>query len=169
MPELAELARLIKAQLIGDPSAEVTRARPFDLAGEGDVTLASDARYVSRIPESRATAIIVSEPLVEANRNLLVASNPKLAFALAIHALHSRDYQPTGVSGDLIVGEGTRLGRELCIHSRVVVGRDAVIGDRVTLHPGAVIGDRCIVGDETVVHDFLKPGERHRHGRLDDR
>lgn len=152
MPKLAELARLIKADLVGEPDADVTRARPFELASEGDVTLALEAAYVARVDESRATAVIVSAPITASSRNFLVAGNPKLAFARAIEALHKTAYQPIGVSDDLISGEGTVLRSDLSIHPRVTIGRDAVIGDRVTLHPGVVIGDRCSVGDDTVVH-----------------
>jgi UDP-3-O-[3-hydroxymyristoyl] glucosamine N-acyltransferase len=152
MPTLAELAEAIKADLIGEPDAPITRARPFDLACEGDVTLAATARYAARLNESHATAVIVSEPIQGSSRNLLIARNPKLAFARAIEALHKTEYISTGVSDDLIVGQGTVIGEELSIHPRVTIGRDAVIGDRVILHSGVVIGDRCRIGDDTVIH-----------------
>ena len=152
MPKLAELARLIDAELIGDNDAVVIRARPFEFASEGDVTLALDSVYVSRVGESRATAVIVSGPISGSSRNLLVAHNPKLAFARAIEALHRVGYEAIGVSEDLIVGSGTKLGGDLSIHPRVTIGRDSSIGDRVTLHPGVVIGDRCSVGEDAIVH-----------------
>jgi UDP-3-O-[3-hydroxymyristoyl] glucosamine N-acyltransferase len=152
MTKLAELARLIKADLMGEPDAEVTRARPFELASEGDVTLALDTAYAARVNESRATAVIVSAPITASSGNLLVARDPKLAFARAIEALHKTEYEPIGVSGDLIAGRGTVFGEDLSIHPRVTIGRDAVIGNRVTLNPGVVIGDRCSIGDDTVVH-----------------
>jgi UDP-3-O-[3-hydroxymyristoyl] glucosamine N-acyltransferase len=152
MLKLGELAHIIDAELIGDSSLEVRRAQPFDLASEGDVTLALEKRYVSRINESQATAIIVGAPISGGTKNQLVACHPKLAFARAIEALHKIEYRPTGISNDLIAGEGTVLGTELSIHPRVTIGRDAVIGDRVTLHPGAVIGDGCRIGDDTVIH-----------------
>ncbi len=152
MPKLAELAELIRADLIGEPDAEIARARPFESASEGDVTLAADAACLARINESRATAVIVSSPIEESSRNLLVVRNPKLAFARAIQALHARERESTGVSADLIVGEGTALGKDLSIHSRVTIGRDATIGDRVTLYPGIVIGDGCKIGPDTVIH-----------------
>lgn len=152
MPKLAELAELIKADFIGEPDAEISRARPFESASEGDVTLAADASYLARINESRAAAVIVSSPIEESSRNLLIVRNPKLAFARAIQALHARDYTPIGVSGDLVVGEGTALGKDLSIHPRVTIGRNVTIGDRTTLHPGVVIGDECRIGQETVIH-----------------
>src|SRR6266851_1656924 len=152
MPKLAELAELIKADLIGDPEARINRARPFDLAGPGDVTLAASARYAALLNESHATAVIVSEPIPGSSRNLLIARNPKLAFARAIEALHKREYKSTGKSGDVSVGQGTVLGEELSIHPRVTIGEDSVIGDRVTLYSGVVIGDRCSIGADTVIH-----------------
>ena len=152
MAKLAELAQLIKADLIGEPNADVTRARPFEFASEGDVTLALDSAYVARVDESRATAVIVSKPLAGSSHNLLVARDPKLAFARAIEALHKVEYEPIGLSGDLIAGPGTVLGKDLSIYPRVTIGRDSLIGDRVTLHPGVVIGDRCTIGDDTVAH-----------------
>lgn len=152
MAKLAELARLIKADLRGEPDADVTRARPFDLASKGDVTLALDAAYVARLDESRATAVIVSATITGSSHNLLISGDPKLAFARAIEALHRVEDEPIGVSSDLIAGRGTVLGKDLSIHPRVTIGRDAVIGDRVTLHPGVVIGDRCRLGDDTVIH-----------------
>jgi UDP-3-O-[3-hydroxymyristoyl] glucosamine N-acyltransferase len=152
MPKLAELAELIKADLVGEPDAEVARARPFESASDGDVTLAGDAAYIARISDCRATAVIVALPIEGSSRNLLVAHNPKLAFARAIQALHAREHELTCVSGDLIAGEGTTFGRGLCIHPRVTIGRDVTIGDRVTLHPGVVIGDGCKIGLDTVIH-----------------
>jgi UDP-3-O-[3-hydroxymyristoyl] glucosamine N-acyltransferase len=149
---LAELARLIKADLIGHPDAQVKRARPFDMAEQGDVTLALDPIYLARIRGSKATAIIVSASVTEYSGNLLVARDAKLAFARAIAALHQSDRKAIGVSSDLIVGEGTVLGEDLSIYPRVTIGRDIVIGNRVTLHPGVVIGDRCQIGDDSTIH-----------------
>jgi UDP-3-O-[3-hydroxymyristoyl] glucosamine N-acyltransferase len=152
MPKLVELAQLIRAELIGEPGADIKRARPFDLAREGDVTLAVSPAYVARVTESAASAVIVSAPIAGSRCNLLVASNPKLAFARAIEVLHKQQYKAIGVSGDLVAGEGSALGENLSIYPRVTIGQDAIIGDRVTLHAGVVVGDRCAVGDDTVIH-----------------
>lgn len=152
MKTLAELAQIIKAGLVGDPESVVHRARPFKLAGEGDVTFAADAGYRARINESRATAVIVGEALDGAKCNLLVAAKPKLAFARAIQALHSIEYLATGVSDDLVLGQGSSLGKDLSIHPRVTIGTGSVVGDRVTLYSGVVIGNDCRVGDDAVIH-----------------
>lgn len=175
MYRLAQLAELIGAQLIGDAEAIVRRAQAFEAAGVGDITFAASAAYRQRLHTSAATAVIVSPPAddlqegeaSEANQanqanqtnqanqagrpNLLLARDPKLAFARAVAALHAEAYTPTGVSADLVKGEGCQLGEDLSIHARVTLGRDCVIGDRVTLYPGVVLGDRCRIGDDTVI------------------
>lgn len=154
MKTLGELAQIIKAELVGDPNSVVQRVRPFKLAGDGDLTLAADAAYRARINESRATAVIVGAgaAIEGAKCNLLIAANPKLAFARAIQALHSVEPIATGVSDDLVLGEGSTLGIDLSIHPRVTIGRGSIVGDRVTLHPGVVIGNDCRVGDDAVIH-----------------
>ncbi|HSB12086.1 MAG TPA: UDP-3-O-(3-hydroxymyristoyl)glucosamine N-acyltransferase [Blastocatellia bacterium] len=151
MPRLSELAKLIDAELIGQADAEINRARPFDQAAEGDVTLALDAAYVARVDQSHATAVIVSAPIAGSARNQLVARNPKLAFARAIQVLHAIEHKDIGVSRDLLKGEGTILGNNLSVYPRVTIGRNTTIGDRVSLHSGVVIGDRCSIGHDTVI------------------
>ncbi|HWP42457.1 MAG TPA: UDP-3-O-(3-hydroxymyristoyl)glucosamine N-acyltransferase [Blastocatellia bacterium] len=164
MQTLAHLAEITDSELIGDPAAVVRRARPFELAREGDITFASSAAYRARIGDSQATAFIVPSRMELPGKNLLVASNPKLAFARALQALHAEAYEPLGVSADLVLGQGSVLGRDLSIHPRVTIGRDTIIGDRVTLHPGVVIGDRCHIGDDTVIYANVSIYDESRIG-----
>ncbi len=152
---LSELAQRIKAELRGDGELEISGVNTPDRARAGEVTYVADAARSERAIESRASAFIVPAKLAGdsslSERPLLVAKDPKLAFARAINAFHAVAYQSRGVSADLMLGEGSRIGDECSIHPRVVIGRHSIIGDRVTLHPGVVVGDNCRVGDETVI------------------
>jgi UDP-3-O-[3-hydroxymyristoyl] glucosamine N-acyltransferase len=152
---LSELARLIGAQARGDGEIELTGVGPLDNAGPGEVTYVADAGRLDQASASEAAALIIPLKLAEnaalAGRSLLVAKDPKLAFARTIAAFHSKPYKARGVSADLILGENSRIGEACSIHPRVTIGRDSIIGDRVTLHPGVVIGDNCRVGDGTVI------------------
>lgn len=153
MYTLAELAEKLGAEFTGDGQAVIGRAQAFETAQQGDITFAADTAYRARLADCRASAIIIAPPAVEnAGASLLIAKNPKLAFARAIQALHGRPHTPAGVSADFIKGEGCVLGERLSIHSRVTLGKEVSIGDEVTLHPGVVIGDRCRIGDQTTLH-----------------
>jgi UDP-3-O-[3-hydroxymyristoyl] glucosamine N-acyltransferase len=152
MYTLAELAQAIGAEVAGDHQAIVKRAQAFDHAGPGDITFAADPALLNRVAASGATAIIVSTAVGGAKCSLLLASNPKLAFARAVRLLHHPEYRSAGISADLLTGEGTALGNQLSIHPRVTIGKNCRIGDRVTLHPGVVVGDSCTIGEDSVIH-----------------
>jgi len=152
---LAELAGLIGAQWRGDGAIEVTGVAPFSEARAGEITFLADAARLNQVTACPAAALIVPQSLVEEAalnaRSLLIASNPKLAFARAVRLFYERPYRPRGISPDLAIGEGSRTGRDCSIHPRVTIGRDSAIGDRVTLHPGVVIGDHVTIGADTVI------------------
>jgi UDP-3-O-[3-hydroxymyristoyl] glucosamine N-acyltransferase len=153
--KLSELAAAIKAELRGDGEIEVTGVNSLDDAQAGEVTYVSDAARLDKAIPSRAAAFIVPAKLASDERlsaqALLLAKDPKLAFARAISVFHAVAFQSCGVSPDLILGEGSRVGAGCSIHPRVTVGRNSIIGDRVTLHPGVVVGDDCRIGDDTVI------------------
>lgn len=153
--KLAELAKQIAAECRGDGAAEVTAVAPLNDAQPGTVTFVAEAPRLAQAATSAATALIVPRKLADhaalANRNLLIAANPKLAFARAIQLFYGEPYVPRGVSADLVMGEGSTVGADCSIHPRVTLGRNTHIGARVTLHPGVVLGDNCIVGDDSVL------------------
>ncbi len=152
---LAELAQYINAELRGDGDREIAGVNSLDEAGEGEVSYVADAVRLQRAGGIRAAALIVPAKLAGderlAGRALLVARDAKLAFARAIAAFHARGYEARGVSPDLSIGAGSRIGADGSIHPRVTIGRNSTIGDRVTLHPGVVVGDDCRIGDDTVI------------------
>jgi len=152
MYKLGQLSEAIAARLIGDPDAEVDRAKPFDAAGDRDITFAATPAYVEQLGRSGATAVILGQAPQNPATNVLISANPKLAFARALLLLHGKDRPVTGVSSDLSIGEGCTLGKGLSVHPRVTIGRDSTIGDRVTLYPGVAIGDRCRIGDDTTLY-----------------
>ncbi len=169
---LAELAKLIRAESRGAGDVQVTGVNSLDAAQPGDITLIADAARLSQAQTSSAAAFIVPSKLADsdklASRNLLIAKDAKLAFALAIQALYSKPYEARGVSNELAIGDGSTFGADCSIHPRVTIGRNSVIGDRVTLHPGVAIGDGCRIGDDTVlfanvaIYDKTEIGARCR-------
>lgn len=170
--QLKELADRISAQVSGSELIEISGVASLDDAQAGDVSFVVDAQRLAVAAGSQASALIVPPKLAGdsrlADRPLLVTSNPKLAFARTISVFHARSYEPRGVSQDLVIGDGSRVGDDCSIHARVVIGRNSAIGDRVTLHPGVVLGDNVEVGDDSIlfpnvsVYDHTSIGARCR-------
>src|SRR5262249_21598677 len=113
---LDELARIIGAEARGDGEIELTGVGPLAGARASEVTYVADVARLEQAGESEAAVLILPMKLAEqaalAGRGLLVAKDPKLAFARAIAAFHSKPYKARGVSPDLILGENSRVGAD---------------------------------------------------------
>ena len=157
--KLEELAAQIGAEIIGNPSREVAGVASLEAAGENQVTLVADAprlNYLAEhLEEFSGAALVVPAKLatneVLAGMDLLVAADPKLAFARIITIFHGKPPEILGVSEDLVIGEGGVIGDGCSIHPRVTIGSHCRIGNGVTLHPGVVLGNRVTVGDGTTI------------------
>src|ERR1700755_262670 len=115
---LIEVANYVQARLTGDDQVMISRVQPFDIAGPGDVALASDIGYLTRLNESRASAFIIPERLPQGAElvdglNYIVSNRPKLAFARAIELLHGQSRIASGVDASARIGSDTTLGKEV--------------------------------------------------------
>lgn len=153
---LSELAAAVGVELRGDGLLEVTGVSSLDDICAGEVGYVAAAPKIGVAVASPAAALIVSRKMADhpelTGKPLLVATDPKLAFARAIAFFHEPPYLPRGVSADLVAGDNTVIGQDCSIHPRVTIGAAVRIGDRVTLHPGVVLGDHVEVGDETILY-----------------
>ncbi len=159
---LAELARLVGGEIDGDPQLTISGAGPFEAADSHEITLAADRRYLNRLAETRAGAVIVPVEARAAGKTLLRTPQPKVAFARILQHFHSHPFIATGVSPLASVGEGCRIPELVSIHPFVVLGRGVELGERVTLWPGVFVGDGCRIGSDSTLHPnvTLYPGVR---------
>lgn len=159
---LAQLADLVGGVIAGDPNLQIVGAAPFESAGEGEITLALDRHYISRLDQTRAAAVIVPLDAAREGKDLLKCSRPKVAFAKILDHFTRQPFQATGISKQAFVGERCRISPEVSIHPFVHVGSDVGIESGVTLYPGVVIGNGCHIGRDSVLRPnvTLYPGVR---------
>jgi len=96
---LADLAARLGCRLDGDGSIEVTRVAGIDDAGPGDVTFVANSKYVSRLPLTRASAVILEDSVAGAPCATLRTRQPYLAMAEAVAILTPPDRPSPGISG----------------------------------------------------------------------
>ena len=63
---LDELARRLECRLEGDGGIQVTRVASLDDAGPGDLTFLANAKYASRLPATRASAVLTDDTVTSA-------------------------------------------------------------------------------------------------------
>src|SRR5688572_16704176 len=129
---IAEIAKEIDARLVGDGAVEVGAIASPHSATEQDLVFAEDAKILAAALHSKAAAIITGEFAQSSNgkKPLLIAKQPRIAFARAARIISPPRRQGAGVHSTAIVHHSAKLGQHVSIGPLVVVGEDTVIGER---------------------------------------
>lgn len=151
---LKEVAQALGEKFLGQENQEIEGVASFDRAGPGDLTFLADERLIPQLKDCPAGAIIVPAPLEKMGegKNLLLSSNPALAFIKAIEfILKPYDRPVMGVSEKALVEDSAQIGENVSLYPGCYIGRGVKIGNRVRVYPGAYIGDESVVGDDSVI------------------
>ena len=147
---LKDLAQAAGAKLIGDPKVELTGIASLESAKAGDLIFVSEQNKLETALRSKAGAIVTGEfaESVKADKPLLVARQPKLAFARAAALIHPARRREPGVASTAVVHDSAKLGKLVSIESGCHIGDGVVIGDRTRIGAGVFIGPRVTLGKE---------------------
>lgn len=149
---LEELARLVGGTVVGDPSLVIHRLMPMEVAGEGDIVFIAQQKYVAKLKDCRASAVIVPPGGEISGFSLIVCRNPYLAFAQVLNHLQVERPAPQGVMAGAVVAPSAEIGEGVTIHPGCVVGERAVVGGGSILYPNVVLYDDVAVGRDCLLH-----------------
>jgi len=150
--KLSELAEFVGGALIGDGEIEISGVASIDEARAGEITFIANPKYLRKLGETEASAVIVSEEVRISDKPLICAANPHLAFIKILTLFFSRPYKPSGIDPEARVSPSARLGKDLSIYPHVFIGDRCRIEDRVTLYPGVFVGEDSVIGEDSVLH-----------------
>jgi len=172
---VAELARLLGGELVGDGERPVHRIAPLDTAPADAIAFLAHPRYRAQLDASAAGCVIVAPSLrdaVLARPSAIVCADPYLAFARLTQwwAAQVRPVPAAGVHASAVVEPGARIeagasigplayvgpgaviGPGAVLAAQAHVGRDAHVGTGTRIGPKAVLGDGCRIGARGIVH-----------------
>jgi len=160
--KLSELAARLGCRLEGDGSVEIVRVAGIQRAERGDLTFLANARYLSDLATTRASAVIVGSaaPVRSATAALLRSDDPYSAFARAVGLFAHAVAPPKGVDRASVVAADATIGADVSIGPFVTVGAGASIGARTVMYPNVVVGPGARVGDDCVLHAHVTVRER---------
>jgi UDP-3-O-[3-hydroxymyristoyl] glucosamine N-acyltransferase len=158
---LQEIAVVLEGRLIGDGTLRVVRlAHPADITGAGDLALATDAKLLPLLKNSKASAAVVSGDEKDSDfiANRIVVSRPRVAMAKLTALFMEPVTVNLGVHPTAEIEEGARIGANPAIGAFVYIGKNAEIGDNVVLHPQSYVGAGAAIGDDACIHAGVKIG-----------
>lgn len=171
---LIQLSELLDVEVRGGaPDLEVSGVSSIGGAGSGDLVFAESAPILREALASAAGAVVVSATVNAAagdsHKAILIAANPKLAFARAARLLSGDAMEggihptaliaPDAVRGRKIsvgayavIESGVRIGDETVIGAGAAIGRNVTLGRGCRIYPRVVIYANTELGDRVVVH-----------------
>jgi UDP-3-O-[3-hydroxymyristoyl] glucosamine N-acyltransferase len=153
-----EIAEILDAELIGDPTPSIDDVEVVERATSSQLSFVGDAKNLPRLKASQsrvvvAPATIRNEVGLYPDRTFLLVPEAETAFLSIAGLLRPpRARARIGISPHAVVDPTAQIGANTNIHPLAVVGRDVVIGHSCEIHSGVVIGDGCQLGDNVVIH-----------------
>jgi UDP-3-O-[3-hydroxymyristoyl] glucosamine N-acyltransferase len=163
--ESAELARLLDAELRGNPGLEIRGVAGIEEAGPDQVTFVANPKYAAQARITRAGAILVTPDFPDVPATTLRLKNPYLAFARAVGIFYRPPVWAPGIHPTAAihpsakVGANAHIGAYAVIGENVTIGNDAVILPHVVIYPGVRIGDRFFAHAHAVVRENCRLGD----------
>ena len=162
--KLEEIAERLNCRLEGPPQLEILGVAGIEEATERELTFVSNPKYVSKIADSQAGAILVSPDVQAPGKALLICDNPYLAFARAIELFYQPPRLEPGIHPLADVDESAVIGEECSIGPFAVVSQGVCLGRRCKIYPHAVIYPHAAIGHDFVAHSHAVVREHVRIG-----
>jgi UDP-3-O-[3-hydroxymyristoyl] glucosamine N-acyltransferase len=164
--KLGELAARLGCRLKGDPEIEISGVAGLEQAAPGQLTFLANMKYAPKVKNTRASAILVQQPVADAPLASLVSENPYLDFARALGFFYQPPRPVPGIHPSAVIastatiGEGASIGPYVAIGERVSIGRNATLHPHAVIYEGAQIGDDFTAHSHAVVREFCRIGHR---------
>ncbi|MGZ3589531.1 MAG: UDP-3-O-(3-hydroxymyristoyl)glucosamine N-acyltransferase [Thermodesulfobacteriota bacterium] len=149
---LKELAGWVEGIVVGDGEVEISGVSSIEEARAGEITFIANPKYLPKLGETRASAVIVPKEVTQADKPLLCVTHPYLAFAKILLLFSHKPYQSKGIDSNAWVSPTATLGKDLSLSPFVYVGDRCSIGDRVTLYPGVYVGEDSTIGEDSILY-----------------
>ncbi|HTY87021.1 MAG TPA: UDP-3-O-(3-hydroxymyristoyl)glucosamine N-acyltransferase [Candidatus Acidoferrum sp.] len=146
--KVAEIAKHLQGEVIGDGQAVLKGFAPAAQAQAGDLTFAENEEFLARAEQTAATAIITDQKPASARKILIRVPNARIAFAKALALFFPERAYAAGVHPTAVVAASAQVDPTAHIGPHCVVGERVKIGARSVLEAGNFVGDDSKLADE---------------------
>ncbi|MET1254721.1 UDP-3-O-(3-hydroxymyristoyl)glucosamine N-acyltransferase [Aliikangiella maris] len=173
---VAQIARLLDADFVGDGDYQIITLAPLDEAGEHDISFLSNPKLKEQLNTTQAGCVLLSHDVREHTlKNAIYVKDPYLGFAKVAQELDTTPKPLPGIAESAIINknvtieagvsigagvvieEGVFIGADSIIEANCVIGRQAKVGQKcrlyanVTVYHQVEIGDGCILQSGAII------------------
>jgi UDP-3-O-[3-hydroxymyristoyl] glucosamine N-acyltransferase len=164
--KLKDVATALGCAFEGDGDIEIAGIAGMEHAGPDQLTFLANPKYAHKVKNTRAAAIVVSQPISGVPIASVISQNPYLDFARALALFYQPPRPAPGihhlafVDESATIGENASIGPFVYVGPQVEIGRNAVLHSQVVIYQGARIGDDFLAHSHAVVREHCRVGDR---------
>lgn len=144
MHTLEQLAKLSNSSFSGDKSIKIHSVAGLDQAKQGQISFVSNPKYISKLKNSSASAVILNSSLAKIyDGNALINDDPYLTFARVLEILYAQSNANKTVHKTAIIADNVVLP------NTVNIGPNVIIEAGVTIQKGVNIDAGCFIGEKS--------------------
>ena len=156
---LGQIIAALGGELSGPPDTTIDRLAPLDTATPHSLSFVSQARYVSGVDTTQASAVIVRPEwqfrAESAGLACIITPDPYLYFARLTQwwrAQHQPQTRAPSILPSAVVDPSARIHPSARIGPLCVVEAGATVGAHSWLKSRVTLGEHCHVGERCIVH-----------------
>lgn len=149
-----QIAGILEGEVVGNPSAEVSRLSKIEEGTEGSLTFLANPKYINFIYDTKATITIVNNTFVPENEittTLIKVEDAYKSFSKLLEFYNQIKLNKTGIEVPCVLSETAKHGENFYLGSFAYVGENVIIGNNVKIYPNSFIGDNVKIGDNTII------------------
>ena len=165
--KLEDIATLIDAKVVGDPSFPVAGINEIHKVENGDITFVDIEKYYNKALKSQASVIIIDkETDCPKGKHLLIVDNPFQAYNSLTSYFRPPYFNQNGQSANSSIHPSVIIENGAIISDHVEIGEGTVIKANTVIAPFVKIGKRVIIEQGTVIGSdafyFKKENGKHK-------
>ena len=153
--KVSEIAKLLRANPVGDAEREIVGVAALDAAGPAELAYVESTRSLDQAAASSAGCLLVPEGASVPGHTAIAVPHPKLALIRAAAALHPAPTYPLGIHPTAVVDPGAKLAVDCSVGANVVIESGVTVGAGTRLCPGVFLGVGVRVGEKCVLHPHV--------------
>ena len=151
---------LLGGKITGDANRQVWDVGSIETAQEGQLTFLCDAKYLSHLPNTNASVVLMTESIAfdgDTRATLIRVENARAAMGQLL-ALVAKAMNPAkqGIEQPSFVSEGVTIPEDAYVGAFAYIGKNVQLGKGVQIYPHTYIGDNVKIGDHTILYSGVK-------------
>ena len=150
---IKQISKIIDGKILGNDDLRITGVSSIENAEEGDISFIKNERFVSKVLQTKASAVVSHRPIEETKKTLIIADNPFFAFIKLLKIISDeKQQQPRTIHPSAVISKDSSIGNNISVGANVVIGEHTQIGHNATIFPNVFIGTNCKIGDDSIIY-----------------